>query len=281
MSKAVNTVLAGVPHTGKTTYLALLYLAIVRSEHAQIQLGGFKDDREYLNEISGRLQRCEQAGHTEVGRQSGLKLSVVLPDGSDAVLEAPDLSGETWEEALVERTWSLDLDTKVQQASGLCLFIHAGEFQIDPTIAEIEVAASALAEEIESMEADNAEHFEPNRLATQVCIVDLIQLVCEERGRRPANVSIIVSAFDLLPIGSEPSSWLSLNAPLVDQYLDSNKDWLNVEVFGLSAQGGRFDDPADRALLLEADPLHRASLTRGDGSPVDFDMPVLWAIGHA
>ncbi len=278
MEDTISTVIAGMPHTGKTSYLALLYLAIISSERAEIELGSYKDDREYLNDISGRLQRCEEAGHTEVGRQNGLQLSVVFPGGMSGLLSAPDLSGETWEEALVERTWSTDLDDNVRRSTGLCIFVHAAEFHIDPSIAEIE---SALAEAApDTGPADNSEHYEPDRLSTQVCIVDLIQLICEERGDRPANVSIVVSAFDLLPDGTRPTEWLHINAPLVEQYADANSEWLKLEVFGLSAQGGRFDDPELRAILIESDPLERASLVRGDGTPAGFDAPILWAVGH-
>ena len=94
---------AGLPYTGKTSFLAIFYLAVANSA-GRLRLGSYKDDREYLNEIAGRLMRCEKAVHTEMKEHRELSLSLELAESAEPVmLRIPDLSGETWEQAVNER----------------------------------------------------------------------------------------------------------------------------------------------------------------------------------
>lgn len=281
MSIVVDALFAGVPSTGKTTYLGILYLAISSEQQCSVKLGSFKDDREYMNQIGRKLFDCEEAAHTGVGTSDGLALSVMLPNGVNAMLRVPDLSGETWDAALADRIWTADLDTRVRNAAGVCIFIHAGEFDMDPTFAEVERAALALGTSPgDAQEPGYAEYRDPRLAATQVQIVDLLQLLCEDRAKRPSRVSIVISAFDLTGLATAPQEWLWENGPLVGQYLEVNSSWLESRVFGLSAQGGRFDEEESRANLAKISPLSRAFIQRGNGSAASFDEPVLWATGH-
>src|SRR5437763_14610891 len=98
--------MSGLQYMGKTTFLGIFYLALLE-EPKDLRLTSYQDDREYLNEIAGRLMSCTEAVHTEMDEHRELSLSLEIKDSGEPVaLKIPDLSGETWEAAVVERYWS-------------------------------------------------------------------------------------------------------------------------------------------------------------------------------
>jgi hypothetical protein len=273
-----NLLFAGIPHTGKTTFLALLSLAITMNKRSSIKLGHFQDDREYLTQVAQRLFSCDEADRTEVGHSNGMGLSIVLPSGDETYLTIPDLSGETWHDLLTDRTWTQDLQDTVEAASGICIFVHAAEFLPDLTLAEVDRIASALGEDDSDAGDDaNLMYADPRFQSAQVQLVDLLQLLGDQFAPTARHISLIISAFDTVA-GQTPTDWLKENAPLVSQYLDSNTAGVVVQTFGLSAQGGRFDDAEARVALLNRDPLDRAFVVRGNGAAADLDAPVMWAM---
>ena len=281
----VSVLLAGPPRAGKTTYLALTYLAISHEKAPGLSLGNYKDDREYLNGISKRLLAAEEARHTEVEERGRLSLSLEVGDAQAAVmLQIPDLSGETWEVALYDRTWPKSLDGAARKASGAILFLHTTFFDASPSIATVQAAERALGEsrqEAGVAVGGDSLHNKLRYRPTQVQVVDLLQLLCEERGSRPSHASIILSAWDLTDQTLTPEAWLRTNAPLAAQYIESNRHWLDASVWGVSAQGGSFRDQGERAELLAKDAVDRAFIVGGDGSPSTVQAPTLWAMKSA
>lgn len=275
-----GVLLAGRPHTGKTTYLALLYLAIVNDRAAALTLGHFRDDREYLNRISRQLQRCEPATHTEVGEQQELSLSLLVgAERAPTLLRIPDTSGERWDIALSERQWPEDLDARVREAAAVMLFTHPkDEFDPGTTIVNANAAEAALRGVNEAPPVAVPGQFSDERAPTQVELVDLLQMMREHRGPRPTRACLVVSAYDLAPPRMAPNEWVRRNCPLFAQYVDVNRGWLDVAIYGVSAQGGPFDEAGTRAQLASRDTIDRALVLAGDGSAVAVVDPVLWAL---
>lgn len=273
-----EVLLAGLPKAGKTSYLALLYTAIVQERTSDLLLGSYQDDREYLNRVSKRLLECNEAVHTEVAEQGQLSLSMLI--GSSRIparLRIPDLSGETWEQALHDRTWPESLEQAVRQAIGVLLFVHVTEFDAGASIVSVRQAEAALGQDENDVGTASIE--DESTRPTQVQVVDLLQLLCEQRARRPARVSVILSAWDLTKSSSTPSKWIESNTPLVDQYLSVNRPWLEAAIWGVSAQGGSFRDPKSRAKLLARDAIDRANVVDSAGAKQSVEAPVSWALG--
>src|SRR4051794_20496326 len=105
-----QVVLVGTPHTGKTTFLALFYLALTTAKGTRLRLASWVGEREHLNEIGDRLLRCTSAARTPISEQRKLDLPLETPDGDVVHLEIPDLSGEIWQEALLHRQWSIEIE---------------------------------------------------------------------------------------------------------------------------------------------------------------------------
>lgn len=273
---------AGRPQTGKTTFLALLYVAIVDGRAHGLELGSYQDDREYLNRISRHLQQCQPAKHTEVGEQQQLTLSLLVgSDRAPTMLQIPDTSGETWDTALGERQWPADLDQRVTAADAVMIFVHPGPdvFDSGTTIVETNAVLAALREDNDNDDPPApAARFPHEHAPTQVELVDLLQMLREHRGPRPARACIVISAYDLVPADLAPRDWLRSACPLVAQYIDVNRDWLHVDIYGVSAQGGEFDDDDTRAALAEQDTVDRALVRAADGAPARPEDPFLWAL---
>ena len=280
---AVSVLFAGLPGTGKTTYLALLYLGISSDRTESLRLGSYSDDREYVNRIAKKLLACEEIAHTEIAEQGRLSLSLeVGAEREHARLEIPDLSGETWEEAVYERTWPRSIDHAARAATGTLVFVHVAEFDAAPSIATVQRASRALGEDGMSGDQPDAElsqdESDERPQPTQVQIVDLLQLLCEERSDRPARAGIVLSAWDLTDETLTPREWLATNAPLADQYLRANQAWLEAKVWGVSAQGGNFKDNAQREALLKLDAIDRARILDGSRQPCPIESPMLWVM---
>jgi len=275
LTKETGIVFVGVPHAGKSTYLALLYLAIANGQSASTGLGSHLDDREFVNRMAGRLYRCEQMPRTETGRLDSLRLSIVLSNGDQDSLFVPDLSGEIWSDVLAERSWSPEMHTLVANAAGVCIFANVSDFHEDPTIADSQLAASALGQSYVSEQGGRI--VASQRRSTQVELVDLIQVVTSEMQGVRKRVSVILSAFDTVE-DETPAEWISMNAPMLEQYLRVNATWLDSRVFGVSAQGGSFENASDVVDLQELDPLARGWVKDSNGAVIDVDVPTLWAM---
>ena len=288
-----EVLLGGLPYVGKTSYLALLYLAIIQGRSGPIVLGSYSDDREYLNEISQRLLRCEEAIHTEVGEERELGLSLEI-DGRPVFLRIPDLSGETWEDALQNRRLPRVLDERVRGVTGIMLFVHSTKLEVGVSIAAAQQAAAELAgaesaddettpdsdTEVDTTASETSLVHQTKRRTqpTQVSLVDLLQLLCEERGRYSARVSLVISAWDSIGDLVTPQEWLAVNCPLTDQYLDANAEWLDATIWGVSAQGGDFKDPEAREKLLKQDAIDRAQVVESRGATAVVQDPLLWLV---
>lgn len=278
--------LVGPPKTGKTSFLALLWLAIANGRSKELALASHQDDRAYLNEIAERLQRCEPALHTEYGENRELHLHLLMGQAQDPVLlNVPDLSGEIWLETTYDRRWTSGLDSLARESAGLVIFVHARDVSAEPMRNSVGAVTAALIGVGDSDEEQPGagEHTDDHKQArpTQVELVDALQLICEQRGARPYYVAIVISAWDLVDGATlTPEAFVGRNLPLVHQYVSAHSSWLRLRVFGLSAQGGDFDQEEMRAELVHQDAVARSHVAAADGSEVEIHDVVMWALGR-
>lgn len=84
----------------------------------------------------------------------------------------------------------------------------------------------------------------------------------------------------------EPAEILSLKLPLLDQYLRNGRDPWTWRVWGLSAQGGVYEDQdkdeqlaATEALREIERPSDRIKVVDGQTVTSDITLPLEWLIG--
>ncbi len=290
-----SILLVGLYGTGKTNFLVALDIVLdeqtdpnglVHSDHAA--------DRAYLQPLREQWLRGEELDHTS--RQiapTPHHLLVLHPaSGTRATFHIPDLAGETFAGQFVTRSFPQEFVERIQQATGLILFLHCDQQAnhalnihpafMDPAPINGENAAAAPSE-------NHGREWQLEDACRQVKIVELLQFIAEIRGQRPPmRIAVAISAWDLVekaPRGLEaempkdPVRFLSKRWPLIDQFLQGNGESFAYHVFGVSARGGGIT-PAEIARLTHfAHPPDRILVVDGANRSSDLTRPVRWILG--
>jgi hypothetical protein len=273
VNETFKIAMAGLPDAGKSTYLVALYIAMTEKQSA-LTLSGYSDDREYMNDLSSRIYAAKKLGRTRADNKASLSLSVTTPSGRVGRLQVPDRSGEVWEQLVIDRVWDDALLASIVESIGFCVFINAETFRHDP-----ELRGFALLDDVYPPSDSDYTGTEATVHPEQVKVTDLVQILEGRPEHQSVRVSLILSAFDTVS-DLTPQQWLSENIPLLDQYLRTNSSKLQTQVFGVSAQGGNFDDATDLAAIEDIEPHQRAWAAHADGTRCSIDVPMLWALAE-
>ena len=281
--------LIGLPSTGKTTFLAALWHVISSEEvDGSLHCEEYSDDIEYLERIRESWAECQQVSHTRTGSVKYAYFDLRDPATDRRTqLALPDVAGEIFEQQWGNRQWSNKFAEAADGASGILLFIHPEELGEPTLITEVHApdftgadggtAPSGAAYRPQSSDWD------PRDAPTQVKLVDLLQFLDAHLScSRPLGLAIIVSAWDLVEDTPSPDispkGWIEDRMPLLNQFIQSNPDIINTEVYGLSAQGGRLDEPDSVESLARIMPPSERIRVRQGQKYLDHDItePVKW-----
>jgi hypothetical protein len=293
-------VAVGLPRTGKTTFLAALW-HVTESEEitGSLRLERISDEAKHLNEIRNDWLSFQPVGRTVPGQDQSVSLWLRNEQGAVGEIAFPDLSGEAFEQAWTGRHWPTEYDEHIADAGGLLLFIHPGTVKEPISIRETQrMAEAAIPEEAEAdayasilrdseKTVEPTEEWNPLMAPTQVQLVELLQFV-QQRSKTefPIRLGIVISAWDIVrskhgqqysgSAGAE--SWLKDRLPYLMQFMRSNPEFINVRIYGVSAQGG--DLSADRqALQRFARTAERILIEGPDCAPHDISEPIRWCLG--
>jgi energy-coupling factor transporter ATP-binding protein EcfA2 len=282
-----NLVFVGLPGSGKTTFLAALWHVLDdRSSETSLTLKTWSVDRTYLNQIAEDWQACSQVQRTKLEPQELVVLSLASAAGTTFDLTVPDLSGEAFEQQLVDRKIAVTHLENIQRATGLVLFVHPRVKEGTQltysrqlrAVLDGESAATAAADGNTARSA--IEPWSIEKLPTQVKLVELLQFALESTVKK-VRVAVVISAWDLVEqtFTSAPHEYLAREMPLLRQFLESNNDLLEHTVFGVSAQGGDITvDEQKKALLDLDDALKRIKVVHGTESTQDITKPIAWLL---
>lgn len=275
-------VLIGPPATGKTSFLAALWYLV---QHSQVEhrltLERMEGDSKHLNQISSLWATFEVVPRTPTGSER--TVSMVLKDtetNKTITLTFPDLSGESFILQWVERQFTASYNKFLQEASGGILFISPINYR-KPV--RIDVAAP-LVHEMGGAGGDNdgddtsQTPWDPTQTPTQVQLVELLQFIAgRDYFKPPFRLALVISAWDQLKgANTTPAKWLDDELPLLVQFLESNRRLFDYTVYGVSAQGGDYNE-ADQ--LAEMEPSERIQIAGADvKNPHDLTEPLLWLI---
>ena len=273
----------GLPGSGKTTFLAALWHVLDdQSSSTSLRLTRLSGDRTYLNRIAEAWRSCSPVERTTLQTEENVRLFLESEGLGEFELAVPDLSGEAFELQLTDRRMSVQHDAIVQQATGIILFLHP-DIQKGTQLSQalqLENAISGSAPHGSDSAENNAAIVVPwsiENLPTQVKLVELLQFVLERAPRR-MRIAVVVSAWDLVDrMGLSPVEYVSREMPLFRQFLDSNQEEMEHEVFGISAQGGSIPD--EKTSLLALDALDRIKVCHGNDTWRDITRPIAWLLG--
>ena len=283
-----SILLMGLPESGKTTFIAALWY-FVRNYTGRDALTAdvLPAEREYLNRICDAWSKFETQARTKSHTVFDIKLRLRDSQGNAVLdLAIPDISGETFRDNWADRTWSPQFDALTANASRILLFVHPNRISGPVTVAAINAGASDLAGGTEVAGAAAAlskEYvpFDPRKIPSQVMLIDQLQcLIGPPRFHERIRVAIMISAWDEVKAeGLTPSKWFARRVTMLNQFILSNRVKLDVRVFGISAQGGNYENQDDKDRCMQMpNPLSRIDVVDHDGAEANLTTPLLWLV---
>lgn len=274
-----NVIFCGLPSSGKTTFLgALSYLASNNEVEKDLNLIAIPKERHFFNRLATTWVNCDPMSRTLISSTDKIEMTLEKNDQS-YVIEMPDLSGETWRELWTEHTLDLELHPYLKNTNGIIFFIHADSLIIPMSIKDEQdiIRCESI------MDTDTCQSWNPSKhTPTQSIVVDILRKISVNIERSSVKLAIVLSAWDMLPHNTSPIDFMDTELPLLSQYLNNKFDYEQVEIFGVSAQGGNLEneDEVDR-LLDEDEPSKRILVTKnGKDYSQDLTQILSWLINE-
>jgi hypothetical protein len=268
--------IAGMPDSGKTTFIAALrYLLASNETDTALQLTQLSADEAHLNKLEETWLSCERVPHTASKSDTWVTFHVRdKSSGAEAELSMPDLSGEAFREPVSTGRCRRSLFDAIASVDGIMLFTNADRGNDDLMIVEVRDVIDLLANG--QAQATATVPFNPDDMPEEVKLVELLQIMNRyPLAARQRRLALIISAWDVVIPGISPQEWLSQNRPMLAQFLQNNEPRWTVAVFGVSAQGGVL--PRDRdALQSVSRPSFRVKVEGPDVAPHDLTAPIRW-----
>ena len=271
MRDQVNTVLVGLPGSGKTSFIAALWHVLNEKKHS-LKLNIRQSDRKYLEEIYAKWVAFEEIERSTAGTFHTIELDIAKNDSNILKLNFPDVSGELYKDIYNSRMTSRSLAETMTNTNSILLFIHPGSLKIDRYIGDV-IKPSEIDSSVEN-EVDMSKFTNFEMSQTQAVITDLI--IALKIKNEIKNIAIIVSAWDTVN-GFNPEEYVKECCPLFYMFV-KNSD-INYRIWGVSAQGGNFDNREEMALLQECDDItRRIRIVDCEEESNDVSLPLNWLI---
>ncbi|MGF6721289.1 hypothetical protein P3T43_000630 [Paraburkholderia sp. GAS41] len=282
---ATNIVLVGGPNSGKSNYIARLWVSLSKNE-GRLFAPTTPDKIEYVEKLvehlfSGKFAPRSDSSLHEEGND--LVVDVAIRDANPAVsaaLVVPDVLGEVWKNAVANSHLAQRWHDLVSTTTSALLFVHANSPDNFDALNWV-TAGELLALGMGDSEA-------AGEIPTQVAMCELLRMLEDllSKSERKPRVAVIVAAWDKLDPRerkSAPIQYLDKEFPLFAGRL---RDALaiDVRVFGLSVVGGDLSEESFRQQLLETGVLGNGYVVFEHAGVVeeskDVTLPLQWLLGQ-
>lgn len=272
---------AGMPQTGKTTYIAALWYYIFNSftNENYIVDTSINEEREYLNTRTAEWTNCETVLRTSQGIIEQVTISMKEKStGKEIVLNIPDISGETFRRQFSLREWDLSFEKIIADVYGMILFIDPmDERNVPKFIHQNNIHYKYFGEAPPPQ--TSAESWSLDNVPNQVKLVDFLQAISFYNPDKIFRISIVISCWDLVEKTLDPKTpedWCQKKMPLLFQYMSANDTVFLTKYFGISAQGGDYENDKEKKSLSEISPLDRIVIVEGKNKSNNILSPILW-----
>ena len=281
-----DVVIIGLPESGKTTLLAAIW-HMVREAGSVTALkfdGLSQGNYEHVSGLAKRWRAGKRQQRTQTSGTKVVSMRLKTEQGHSAEVSFPDMPGEDfsgmWEKREVD-----EAIVRTLKSPSVVLTVNGDTIRFPAWIVEqIAVAKGAGLGPDETDLVDWSPHLAP----TQVQVVELLQfLMTGDLFIGPRRLVVLISAWDEVEgDGLDPDEVLATKLPLLDQYLRNGRDPWTWRVWGVSAQGGVYEDQ-DKDQQLEATaalrdldrPSDRIKVVDRKSVSTDITLPLDWLIG--
>lgn len=283
---APNISIIGLPGSGKTTLLAAIWHMVREAgSKTALQFAGLSHGNyEHLNALAGRWRKGKKQPRTQTG---GMKLVTMrLKDAGDTTVQVsfPDMPGEDFSRMWEKRELD-DATREALAARSVALVVNGDTIQFPAWVADRMALAKVAGIQTQ---AGDAVEWKAELAPTQVKVVELLQfLMSGDLNVGPRRLALLITAWDRVEgDGLTPEEILAIKLPLLDQYLRNGRDPWSWRVWGVSAQGGIYEDQdqdehfdATEALRDLERPSDRIKVVSGADVSTDITLPLEWLIG--
>lgn len=273
-----NYVLIGLPHSGKSTFIAALWHIVESGDlKGSLIIKGLPEDSEYLNKLRDTWLSFKDFERTKVENRHHVSLSVTKQtDDTISELKFPDVSGEMYKIQFENRKLDLEYLKMIQTAKGIILFINPDYITEPQLISNVD---ACIGNGKSSKNEDNVKKWEFKDTPTQVVLIDLLQMILDNIDK-PIKVAVVVSAWDVFKNVSNPKplKWIEDSLPLLFQFLNANDSLLKHTFFGVSAQGGNYSE--HKTELQTKSPSERIIVQTEDMTSNDITLPIKWLLNN-
>jgi hypothetical protein len=243
--QAVPISIVGLPGSGKTTFLAALWELVQEVRVAKaLRFHSVGDaDHSYLRKIVKVWRSAKEQARTELTGLSSVRMN--LQDHASRVVQIviPDVPGEDFRSMWEDRELGNALGASLGKGN-ILLLLHGNKVKAPAWITERAALREAAKGEQGEQGAPDPKEWHPRFAPTQVQLVELLQQISHPPvGSTGRRVVVMISAWDKVE-GEElsPESFLSAKLPMLFQYLAAGRDGWDYRVYGVSAQGGEYDE---------------------------------------
>lgn len=268
----------GMPSSGKTTYLTSLCRTLLYGEQDTEWKLGIKDvpeGFERVRKLIKNLNSYQKVGRTQESDFYNVEFSLYNYNQECMQFVVPDSSGEIFRDLVYDRRIPFNIMDQIIESDMLLFFINVntmipeeriklGEKSAMKQLKEEQGATDIKCAEKKENEQDgnikknqdvNKEE-EQKKYNNQSALVELLHSIIYLVPHF-LNVRFIISAWDLVEKEFKsdkvtPENYIKIKLPLLYQYLVFNSKLIHYEIWGVSAQGGDFDDEDD-LLKLQSD----------------------------
>ncbi len=260
----IHYFMVGMPSGGKTSYIVRLCIQLINESNMMYKLmdGRLPDGLCHIQEQMDIMDSFQNIMRTFENVCYDITLPLVNETGENIALVIPDLSGEHYRRLVEERYISKMIYDRLQKADTILFFINTETMEKEDRLDCNEASTASLIEQSMKMEEQDNAKLPMKKIlmpekATQSQVVDLIQILLG-LAKKKIRVKFVMSAWDRVEkkISKEnliPEDYLKEQLPLLYQYIISNLDKLEYEVFGVSAQGAEYADKREMERLQDAD----------------------------
>lgn len=274
--------LVGGPDSGKSNYLARLWLAF-QSQKYDLVSSTTPTDVRYVESIAEHLLQGGFVPRTEPEEKNReFHVSVETKDERiSADIIVPDILGEIWAKAVS----TLDIPEKwlaaLRKSTAAVLFVRVhSENNVQPLnwVTTQDLLKLGL----------GAEH--DKSVPTQIVLLELLRFIDENINRKSKlkpKVAVVVTAWDLLSVDERnlgPIQYLKNEFPMFEGRL-SDIDSLDIKVFGSSVVGGDFETEGFQDTFFDKG-IHSTGFIVEDGTEgnveesTDMTKPINWLINQ-
>lgn len=274
----MNCLLAGLPDTGKSTYIGGLWYNLQNQSTKMVMKASRElvDDTKRLEALSEKWLEGIKVDRTTEDQSSSVELRIEQKDnGNILTINIPDFSGETFRQ-IIEMTDSKDLDSWCEEADTLFYMANKlapGHFEDDADI-------SGIAEDGEEKN-DEVPFFNSQIMSASAQNIMVLKYLFRRKIFK--KMIFAISCWDRITENGihpeNPDSWLKNQSPALYNFLKNYQP--NSMIVGISAQGLDYKKVVDNSIITSKTISgERAFVEIGNEIKYDLSLPLYMLINE-